>query len=203
MNGAWRIGWMVLIAVVAAGVALTARGYVVARERAQLGLQRTALVARQVRELERARPVMDQWRQRRRPASGLAANLGQTLAACGLAPGALANVTPQPETPVHVAARLASHSPHAEAGTADLRRQRASFTLTPITLPQLGAFLEAWRTREPFWTVTSIEVAPEANRAGGGGVGGGGGAAAGGDLPLRVVVVVDAVYLAEPKETRQ
>lgn len=175
-----RIGWMVVLVAVAVGLAVTGRGYAVAKGRAGVALVRHGMVVRQVEELERTRLAAEDWRLRERPASGLAANLGQTLAACGIPPQALVNVAPQPETPVD--------GPF--GGTA-LRRQRATFMLTPVTLPQLGAFLESWRTREPYWTVASIDVSPEANQ---------GGLAAGGDLPLRASLTVDAVYLAERKE---
>lgn len=183
MSAVLRMVWVLLLVAVAAGLAVAGRGYAVAKGRASLALQRHGMVIRQVRELERARPIADEWRDRKRPASGLATNLGQTLAACGIPPQALVNVAPQPETPLH-----------GETGGADLRRQRATFMLTPVTLPQLGAFLELWRTREPYWTVASIDVSPETTH---------GRPPTGGDLPLRAAITVDAVYLADPKEERK
>lgn len=42
------------------------------------------------------------------------------------------------------------------------RRQSIRFTLAPIELPELGQFLDHWRSAEPLWTPTSIEM----NRAG-------------------------------------
>jgi hypothetical protein len=84
-------------------------------------------------------------------------------------------------------------------GAGELKRQRATFTLVPITLPQLGAFLDAWRQREPYWTVASIDVGPEPIRQNENG----GAAAAGRDLPLRAVLTLEAIYLDEPKGDRR
>ncbi len=38
------------------------------------------------------------------------------------------------------------------------RRQSIQFTLSPIELPDLGRFLDHWRTSEPLWTPTNLEL---------------------------------------------
>lgn len=179
-----RIAWVIVAAAGAVAIGLSWRSYAGARDRAERDMGRTTLLATQVEQLVIARAATERWSGRRRPASGLAARLGETLTACGVPGGAgvLANVSPQPESPL-------SGAP----GAKGLMRQRASLTLAPITLPQLGAFLEAWRTGEPGWTVAGIEVSPEGARD----------AAPGTDLPLRAVLTLDAVYLDESKGDRK
>jgi hypothetical protein len=183
MSAKYSPAWVVVLGASAVGVSVSGRGYLSARSSATLELERAGGIVRQVAELEAARPVAAQWRERRRPTSGLAANLGQTLSACGIAPGALVNVSPQPESPVESAANA----------NADLRRQRAALTLYPVTLPQLGAFLESWRAREPYWTVTTIDLSPDAAAK----------LPGGGDIPLRAVMNMEAVYLADAGEERK
>jgi hypothetical protein len=69
------------------------------------------------------------------------------------------------------------------------RRTRAVLTLAPLTLPQLGGFLAAWHSREPQWTVSSIELSPQpGNQAQSA-------AAPGGDLPLRAVLGLETLFV--------
>jgi hypothetical protein len=168
------------------------RSQLVARHQAERSLARTHVLVSRIDQLNLAQDSNPPWATRRRPAPGVAAKLGDTLASCGIPTASLADVTPQPDAPV----------PGASGGAriTGLRRQRTMLTLSPVTLPQLGAFLQTWRQRQPDWCVTGIEVSP----AGTGGLGGGGGPgsatggvypAPGGDLPLRAVLVMDAVYL--------
>ena len=172
--------WPLVIAVSAMGVLAAWRGYAGAEHDATLAVRRAAQIAVYVGELERVRPVALRWQQRRRPASGLAASLSETLTGRGVPASTLVSVTPQPESAVQ--------GPGAE----QLTRQRAAFTLSPITLPQLGGFLEAWRVREPYWTVSGIDVGPEQRSAAK--------SPPGGDLPLTAVITLDAVYLDDAKE---
>jgi hypothetical protein len=188
-----RLAWLFVLGASAAALVLAWQAYAHAKDRAALELHGGTLLATQLRELERVRPVTNEWQGRKRPASGLATRLGETLTGCGIAASSLANVSPQPE--------MAVQGP---PGTESLKRQRASFMLVPITLPQLGSFLDAWRTREPHWTVASIDVAPETGKRDERSQVGG----AGGDLPLRVVITLDAVYMDdlerdEPKGDRK
>jgi hypothetical protein len=60
-----------------------------------------------------------------------------------------------------------SLSPETEnpAGTSGLRKQAAKITLDGLTLPQLGRFLEEWRTAQPAWTLASIDITPTPHKA--------------------------------------
>jgi hypothetical protein len=169
-----RLIWIVLVLGGAAALSVQWRSFVVARSAAQAQAQRAGIVAAQVQNLAGLEPLTHAWAARKRPESGLAARLGDTLAACGLPPSALSAVSPQPEVTLS--------GPDQRDR---LNRQRAGFTLAPVTLPQLGAFLEAWRAREPYWTVASIDLAPDTSDK----------AAPGRDLPLRATIALDAVYL--------
>lgn len=64
---------------------------------------------------------------------------------------------------------------------------RAVVTLSPVTLPQLGTFLAAWREREPGWTVSSLDLSPQTDKAEG--------KAGGRDLPLRVVIGLETLFV--------
>lgn len=180
-----RLLWIIVLPVGLVALAISCRDYARAKHAAEHELKRAHTLTSHLRDLEQFRPVADSWRERKRPTAGLAALLGETLSNCGIPTAVLSNVTPQPEISVQ-----------GPPGTESLKRQRAGFTLTPITLPQLGAFLHAWRSREPYWIVASIDVSPEPIRRHDDSM-------AGRDLPLRAVLVLDAVYLDEPKEDRK
>jgi hypothetical protein len=67
-------------------------------------------------------------------------------------------------------------------------RQHATLALTSVTLPQVGAFLQAWRAAEPAWIVSSVDLTPLNTPA----------PIPGSDLPLRCVIGLEAVYSEEP-----
>lgn len=88
------------------------------------------------------------------------------------------------------ATSLASLSPEAESRATvqpgiHVSRRRATLTLSGVTLPQVGRFLDAWRSAEPAWTPASIDLSP----------GGGKAPEAGGDLPLRAVIAIEAAAI--------
>jgi hypothetical protein len=108
----------------------------------------------------------------------LTPRISAALAAAGLPASALSSLSPEAESPI---------------GEGDLkaRRTRAVLTLAPVTLPQLGGFLAAWRSREPQWTVSSIELSPQpGNQSPGQSA-----AAPGGDLPLRAVLGLETLFV--------
>jgi hypothetical protein len=114
---------------------------------------------------------------------GLTPRVTAALERAGLPVGALASLSPEAESQV--------------VGQAGVRvsRRRATLTLAGVTLPAVGRFLDAWRSAEPAWTPTSIDVAPaggQATEAGG----------AGGDLPLRVVIVIESIAVRRTGEQR-
>lgn len=172
-----RTAWFVVLPAAIAAVIFSFRSYAHAAGDLKREQTRAGLIAAQLRELETYRPVATRWQERKRPTAGLAALVSETLAGRGIPASTLASVTPQPEITVP-----------GPPGTAELKRQRAGLTLAPITLPQLGAFLDAWRAREPYWVVASIDVSPEPGKRNQS-------AQVGGDLPLRAVLTLDALYL--------
>jgi len=81
-----------------------------------------------------------------------------------------------------------------EAG-AKLLRERATLTLTNLSLPQVGTFLAAWRTAEPDWVISGIDLSPMSA----------GPASStrnhttiGTDLPMRAVITIEGVFAAPP-----
>jgi hypothetical protein len=115
-----------------------------------------------------------------RPRS-LAAAAAEVLATAGLPASILSSLSPESET-----------KERADGGT-DLRRRRATLTLTPLTLPHLGRVLEAWRQRLPEWTIARIDLEPRREEATM--------ASNGGDLPLRAVLVIENLELTLPRRS--
>lgn len=103
------------------------------------------------------------------PAASLATRVSVVLSAAGLNQSNLAGLSPE------------SAAQRSDAGTA--LRRRATLTLQSLTLRELGRFIAEWRAREPAWAVTSIDLAPVTN----------GEPEPGADLPIRVVLVVEAL----------
>jgi len=107
------------------------------------------------------------------PKRTLAERVARVLADAGIPGSALASLSPESQP-----ARGASGFDQAL-----LIRRRATMTLASITLPQLGRFLDAWGHRQPAWTVTNIDIAPDQR----------GSVTPGGDLPLRAVIVIESM----------
>lgn len=108
-------------------------------------------------------------------AGGLTPRLAAALQQAGLPAGALASLSPEAES-------LA-----ASQGGLRVMRRRATVTLAGVTLVQVGRFLDAWRSSEPAWIPSRIDLTPVGGKP----------PEAGGDLPLRAVVVVEAVTLSQ------
>lgn len=111
-------------------------------------------------------------------ADSLAKRAGQVVAAAELPASSLASFTSQNE-------------PAGQTGTGSVKlmRRRATLVLGGPTLPQLGNFLSTWKTKEPEWTVASIDIsvdrAAQSNAF-----------TAGGDLPLRTILTLESYTLA-------
>jgi hypothetical protein len=169
--------WVLAVIGSAATLAWSGRSALQARDSARQELGRLAIVqgqAEQIRQLQSAAPA---WTDAGKPAAGLTARVGAVLQAAGLPTAALSSLSPEAES---------------LTGSDQVRvhHRRATLTLGGVTLPQTGAFLDAWRQLEPAWTVASVDLGPESNR-------GNAPAAAGGDLPLRAVIALEAVYVEE------
>lgn len=79
------------------------------------------------------------------------------------------------------ASSIQSLSPESETTDRGVLRQHATLVLTGLTLPKLGKFVEGWRERQP-WVISGLEVSPA------------GSASPGSDLPLRIVITLDAAF---------
>jgi hypothetical protein len=104
-------------------------------------------------------------------AGTLAERVAAALAEAGLPSSALQGVSPE--------SRVGG------GGSSGVTRRRATLTLAG-TLPQIGRFLDAWRNREPAWTATGIDLAPERP-------GDAPAPAPGGDLPVRAVLTIESI----------
>jgi hypothetical protein len=169
--------WIALFLLAAGALGVCGAHYLDARSRAGAEALALKTVSGESSELARLRASAPAWALRGRPASGLAPRVSAALSACGLPATAMASLSPEAESAV------------GGGGTGDVtaRRTRAVMTLAPVTLPQLGNFLEAWRSREPEWGVASIDLSPQSGREGAAG--------GGGDLPLRAVIGVEGVFV--------
>jgi hypothetical protein len=132
------------------------------RDLAHVTQQATHLVS-----LRRAAPEVPE-----RQESGLAPRVAGAMSAAGLATSVLQSLSPD--------------SRSGEPG-ARVSRQRATLSLSGLSLPQVGKFLDAWRTAEPHWIVSSIELSPIA-------ASNGLPSALGTDLPLRAVVTIEGLF---------
>lgn len=116
--------------------------------RLDASLTRSAAIAAdlaEIRDLQSANPAASQ--STNGPAD-LVDHVSTSLENARLAPSTLRTLTPT--------AAL-------DAASAN---QRASLTLEPVSLQQLGAFLTSVRAAEAGWTVTSIEIVPIVRPAG-------------------------------------
>jgi hypothetical protein len=171
--------WAAVVLVSAGGVGLAGARYWAARDRATSERSRAGEVSQRLHEIARLRSSAPAWMVRGKPSTGLTPRISAALSACGLPASAMSSLSPEAESPL---------------GDRDIkaRRSRAVLTLAPVTLPQLGGFLAAWRSREPDWTVSSIDLALQS--------GNGQGAAAGGDLPLRAVLGLETLFVDQPPD---
>lgn len=158
--------WAAALGAATAGTAYSARSALDARREAARASSHLAGVTADADELARLRSGSASPRGEARDASELPARLSATLSGCGLPSTAVQNFTA---------------APGRRTGPDRVRRQRATVVFNQITLPQVGRFLESWREAEPEWVVSSIELLPAGTAPGGG------------DIPLRVLLSLEAV----------
>jgi hypothetical protein len=152
-----------------------------ARAESRSALNRLEATLGQVRTIETLNTRTASWAQRGRPPlarGGLTTAVNEALAAAGVPAASLSSLSPAAEMPVT-----------SQAGSSGLAavRQRALLTLAPITLPQVGRFLGAWREAHPDWTISAIDFSPEAP--------GRREPSPGSDLPLRVVITLETLFV--------
>lgn len=180
----WILAWsMVLFAAAAALGTVVPRAHR-AGVRAQSQLAVFARVAAEAQELARLRAagMVDQMIAQSKESAKLAPAVSAALSGSGLPTSALSSLSPESESTKPVGGPTGNQ--------VRIVRKRATLVLTPVTLPQLGRFLQTWRQRSPEWTVDRLELDPRP-------IGGGSAAAPppGSDLPLRVVVGLESLTL--------
>jgi hypothetical protein len=160
------IRWALIILLCGAGLWWAGRSAGQARGAARDASAALDTVRAQADELAALRAAVP---QDRKPGSGLAARVSAALSASGLPASALSSLSPESGV-------------NAGAGST---RQRATLVLAGATLPQIGAFLERWRSAEPAWVIASIELNPAQSPP----------PIPGADLPLRGTLGLEAVYI--------
>lgn len=165
-----------------------------ARARAEADRQRAravrlAATARDVQELASNLP---DWTRRPRSGANLSTRMTAAITAAGLPPTTLTSLSADNEQALPTSGATAGRAGSGAAAT--VRRSRATVVLGPITLPQLGTLAQIWRERDPAWTMSSIEITPSLNGAMNAQL-----AQTGGDMPLRVVVVLESLSIASPE----
>ena len=185
MNLAQRVLLILIpIALVVFAVSLVkARNAAAEADRA---LARLAVVHQQVDVIEQLRAKTPAWAQRGRPSlgqGGLATAVNDVLAAAGVPASTLSSLSPAAESFVGIAGGSGEDS----AMTAF--RRRAVLTLAPVTLPQTGAVLQAWREAHPDWTIASVDLSPEPTGRNAPAP------APGSDLLLRAVIGIETLYV--------
>ncbi len=172
---------------IAAVQLVTARA---ARDESRRALVRLDATVAQVRTIETLSARTAQWAQRGRPPlakGGLTTAVNEALASAGLPAASLSSLSPATEMPIALRPAAASGSGEANAPGLAAVRQRALLTLAPISLPQVGRFLAAWREAHPDWIVSAIDFSPEppGRRE----------PTPGSDLPLRVVITLETLFV--------
>jgi hypothetical protein len=137
--------WAVAILGSALAVAVAAPGAASAHAAAQGELVALGTTSAHVKELASLRSRLAHGITEPQGGAGtLAERVAPALAEAGMASSALQGVSPESQV----------------GGGDSVARRRATITFS-ATLPDLGRFLDAWRAREPAWTVTGIDLAPE------------------------------------------
>jgi hypothetical protein len=146
--------------------------YYAARSDSRVALRQLDLVRADAEAIADLRAAAPPESRRHRPPPGLATRLGDVISKAGLPPSSLQNLTPETESAY---------------GSAGLKRQVAKLTLDGLTLPELGCFLQEWRTAQPLWTVSSIDITPASARM----------LATPGhatDRPLRATITIETIF---------
>jgi hypothetical protein len=144
--------------------------YWAARSDANASLRQLQRVSDNAREIASLRSAAPPESRRQRPRPGLASRVADVVSKASLPQSSLQSLSPETETQV---------------GGTGLRRQVAKMTLDGMTLPQLGRFLQEWRTAEPAWTVDAIDITPAPTR---------GRSTPSGDRLLRAVLSIETVF---------
>lgn len=170
--------WTAASAATLTAIGTTAGRAAQARQEAAAATQELLLVRERSARLQQLREMNVEGAATSIP---LAQRVNDALAAAGLPQGTLSSLSPESAT-------MQRATPTGPA----MVRKRATLTLAPIALPQVGKFLAEWRTQEPDWSVASVDLSPDGGKV----------VPTGGDLPLRAVVVIETVTPADASQTR-
>ena len=137
---------------VAAGAGRSALQARAAAVRAQASWEQLADAASRVRQAQATSPSFDE------PVgdaqTAMIAKVSTALTRAGVPVARMTSLSPAGASPVGDTVRLSDHS------TVRRVRRSASVTLDPVSLPDLGAFLSAWRGEQPQWRVSSLQLTP-------------------------------------------
>lgn len=172
-RGLWTM-WALTAALSATAVGIAGNRCWSARQSALGRIEQVRTLRNQSERLAALRASAPSWASGQRPGAGLTPRVSAALAASGLPASTMSGFSPEAESSVG-------------EGELRARRSRAVVTLAPVTLPQLGTFLAAWREREPAWTVSSLDLSPQAEKTDA--------RSAGRDLPLRVVIGLETLFV--------
>lgn len=148
------------------------------RDAAERSLESALRDAREVLDL---RAQAQRVETRQRPQEHVLAQVNAALAHAGVPARRLQGL--RPDADVALPGTAGGHS------AVRLRRQSLTLSFQQMELPELGAFLTAWREQQALWIPSRIELTKARGGAGRGGTGV--------DDQYDVTLVVSAVYLDE------
>lgn len=172
MNRALAGLWMAVMFASAAVLLATGTRAATARLRSQNADRDLRAIGDQAGELALLRSSRTDFPER--PTSGeggLASKVSAAMARAGLPASILQSLSPEAQS--------------AAQGEARVSRRRATLTLAGLSLSQVGKFLDAWRTAEPAWIISGIDLAPMISKEA---------PSIGTDLPLRAVITIEGVF---------
>jgi hypothetical protein len=140
---------MFIAATSLAGSAISAGRLSAARAREQAAGAQAPAVAAQLGEVLNLRAHQEQIAASQRPTEDIYAEFGSAMSEAGLPSACLKDLSPDGDK----ALESASTTPGPR-----LRVQSVRLTIEPVTLAQVGNLLASWRTRQPVWRTSSIEL---------------------------------------------
>ena len=168
------IAWTLAGAAALGGPALAWRSYSGSHARASVESRRLVALRDKGEEIASLRAASTHPRTRASEEGSLTPRVAAALSSSGLPASCMASLTPQTQMVVGSNGRRVT-------------KRSAAVTLTPIKLQELGSFLQVWRTSEPAWIVSSIELVPDTTAA----------SSPGADLPLRVNLSIESLTADE------
>ncbi|MBX3378385.1 MAG: hypothetical protein KF678_15430 [Phycisphaeraceae bacterium] len=169
MNKSLVCLWSLSILASAAILMVTGTCAATARAAARDARHSLRTASEQATELVRLRQGRHEFSERL--AGGLASKVAGAMASAGLATASLQSLSPEAQAAI--------------SGQTKLSRQRATLTLSNVSLPQVGTFLNAWRSAEPDWIISGIDLTPITSKDA---------PSIGSDLPLRAVISFEGVF---------